>query len=153
LELGGKSPFIVFEDADLDSAVEGIVDAIWFNQGQVCCAGSRLLIQESVSEKFYKKLRVRMDSLRIGDPMDKTVDMGSIVDKVQLKTIDDMVKLGVSEGCKMYQPKTGLPENGWFYPPTLFTDVPTSAVIAQEEIFGPVLVAMTFRSHSEAVAL
>ena len=153
LELGGKSPFIVFEDADLDSAVEGIVDAIWFNQGQVCCAGSRLLIQESVSEKFYKKLRARMETLRIGDPMDKTVDMGSIVDKVQLKTIDDMVKIGVEEGCTMYQSKNAVPKNGWFYPPTLFTDVPTSAVIAQEEIFGPVLVAMTFRSHSEAIAL
>lgn len=153
LELGGKSPFIVFEDADLDSAVEGIVDAIWFNQGQVCCAGSRLLIQESVAEKFYKKLRARMETLRIGNPMDKAVDMGSIVDKVQLKTIDDMVKLGLNEGCKMYQPKNGVPKNGWFYPPTLFTDVPTSAVIAQEEIFGPVLVAMSFRSHSEAVAL
>lgn len=153
LELGGKSPFIVFEDADIDSAVEGIVDAIWFNQGQVCCAGSRLLVQESISKKFYKKLRARMETLRIGDPMDKTVDMGSIVDKVQLKTIDDMVKLGVSEGCKMYQPKNGIPKNGWFYPPTLFVDVPTSATIAQEEIFGPVLVAMTFRSHSEAIAL
>ena len=153
LELGGKSPFIVFEDADLDSAVEGIVDAIWFNQGQVCCAGSRLLVQESISKKFYKKLRARMETLRIGDPMDKTVDMGSIVDKVQLKTIDDMVKLGVAEGCKMYQPKNTLPKNGWFYPPTLFVDVPTSATIAQEEIFGPVLVAMTFRSHSEAIAL
>ena len=153
LELGGKSPFIVFEDADIDSAIEGIVDAIWFNQGQVCCAGSRLLVQESISKKFYKKLRARMETLRIGDPMDKTVDMGSIVDKVQLKTIDDMVKLGVSEGCKMYQPKNGIPKNGWFYPPTLFVDVPTSATIAQEEIFGPVLVAMTFRSHSEAIAL
>ncbi len=153
LELGGKSPFIVFEDADLDSAVEGIVDAIWFNQGQVCCAGSRLLVQESVAEKFYKKLRVRMDTLRIGDPMDKTVDVGSIVDKVQLKTITDMVNVGISEGCNIYQPKHAVPENGWFYPPTLFTDVPTSAVIAQEEIFGPVLVAMTFRSHGEALAL
>ncbi len=153
LELGGKSPFIVFEDADLDSAVEGIVDAIWFNQGQVCCAGSRLLIQESVSEVFYKKLRARMETLRIGDPMDKVVDMGAIVDPVQLKTIQDMVQIGIDEGCTIYQPKIGLPENGWFYPPTLFTDVPTSAVIAQEEIFGPVLVAMTFRSHSEAVAL
>lgn len=153
LELGGKSPFIVFEDADLDSAVEGIVDAIWFNQGQVCCAGSRLLIQESVAEKFYKKLRARMDNLRIGDPMDKAVDMGSIVDPIQLKAIKDMVQIGIDEGCTIYQPQNGIPKNGWFYPPTLFTDVPTSAVIAQEEIFGPVLVAMTFRSHSEAVAL
>ena len=153
LELGGKSPFIVFEDADLDSAVEGIVDAIWFNQGQVCCAGSRLLIQESVSEVFYKKLRARMENLRLGDPMDKTVDMGSIVDPIQLKTIGDMVKIGIDEGCTMYQSKNAVPKNGWFYPPTLFTDVPTSAVIAQEEIFGPVLIAMTFRSHSEAIAL
>ena len=153
LELGGKSPFIVFEDADLDSAVEGIVDAIWFNQGQVCCAGSRLLVQESVAEKFYQKLRVRMETLRIGDPMDKTVDMGAIVSKEQFKTIDDMVKLGVKEGCTIYQSKNAVPKEGWFYPPTLFTDVSTSSVIAQEEIFGPVLVAMTFRSHNEAVAL
>ena len=153
LELGGKSPFIVFEDADLDSAVEGIVDAIWFNQGQVCCAASRLLVQESVAEVFYKKLRARMETLRIGDPMDKTVDMGSIVDPIQFKTIQDMVQIGVDEGCTMYQSKNAVPKNGWFYPPTLFTDVPTSAVIAQEEIFGPVLVAMTFRSHAEAIAL
>ncbi|MBU8882812.1 aldehyde dehydrogenase family protein [Kaistella sp. DKR-2] len=153
LELGGKSPFIVFEDADLDSAVEGIVDAIWFNQGQVCCAGSRLLVQESISEKFYGKLRARMETLRIGDPMDKTVDMGAIVSKQQFKTIDDMVKLGVKEGCSVYQSKNAVPKEGWFYPPTLFTDVSTSSVIAQEEIFGPVLVAMSFRSHNEAVAL
>lgn len=153
LELGGKSPFIVFEDADLDSAVEGIVDAIWFNQGQVCCAGSRLLVQESISEKFYGKLRARMETLRIGDPMDKTVDMGAIVSKEQFKTIDDMVKLGVKEGCSVYQSKNAVPKEGWFYPPTLFTDVSTSSVIAQEEIFGPVLVAMSFRSHNEAVAL
>ncbi|MBU4538521.1 MAG: aldehyde dehydrogenase family protein [Weeksellaceae bacterium] len=153
LELGGKSPFIVFEDADLDSAVEGIVDAIWFNQGQVCCAGSRLLVQESISEKFYQKLRARMETLRIGDPMDKTVDMGAIVSKAQFKTIDDMVKLGVKEGCTVYQSKNAVPKEGWFYPPTLFTDVSTSSVIAQEEIFGPVLVAMSFRSHNEAVAL
>ncbi|ACU08279.1 aldehyde dehydrogenase [Flavobacteriaceae bacterium 3519-10] len=153
LELGGKSPFIVFEDADLDSAVEGIVDAIWFNQGQVCCAGSRLLIQESVSEKFYQKLRARMDTLRIGDPLDKTVDMGAIVSKEQFKTIDDMVKLGVKEGCTLYQSKNAVPKQGYFYPPTLFTDVATSSVIAQVEIFGPVLVAMTFRSHTEALPL
>lgn len=153
LELGGKSPFIVFEDADLDSAVEGIVDAIWFNQGQVCCAGSRLLVQESVSDKFYKKLKSRMKTLRLGDPMDKTVDMGAIVSKEQFKTIDEMVKLGVKEGCTMYQTKNAVPQEGWFYPPTLFTDVSTSSTIAQEEIFGPVLVAMTFRSHNEAVAL
>lgn len=153
LELGGKSPFIVFEDADLDSAIEGIVDAIWFNQGQVCCAGSRLLVQESISEIFYQKLRARMETLRIGDPLDKTVDMGAIVSKEQFKTIDDMVKLGVKEGCTLYQSKNAVPKEGWFYPPTLFTDVATSSVIAQEEIFGPVLVAMTFRTHTEVVAL
>lgn len=153
LELGGKSPFIVFEDADLDSAVEGIVDAIWFNQGQVCCAGSRLLVQESIAEKFYKKLKARMETLRLGDPLDKTVDMGAIVSKEQFKTIDNLVKQGVKEGCTIYQTKNLVPKEGWFYPPTLFTDVSTSSTIAQEEIFGPVLVAMTFRSHSEAVAL
>src|SRR5690606_9666552 len=113
----------------------------------------RLLVQESVSEKFYKKLRARMETLRIGDPLDKAVDMGAIVDPIQLKTIKDLVNIGIEEGCTIYQPKNALPENGWFYPPTLFTDVPTSAVIAQEEIFGPVLVAMTFRSHTEALAL
>lgn len=153
LELGGKSPFIVFEDADVDSAIEGIVDAIWFNQGQVCCAGSRLLVQESIAEKFYKKLKERMSTLRVGNPMDKAIDMGAIVDETQFKTIDKLVKLGISEGCEIYQAKNAVPKNGFFYPPTLFTDVSTSATIAQEEIFGPVLVAMTFRSHNEAVAL
>lgn len=153
LELGGKSPFIVFEDADLDSAVEGVVDAIWFNQGQVCCAGSRLLVQESVAQKFYKKLKKRMDKLRVGNPLDKAVDMGSVVSKTQWNTIDKMVKLGVSEGCEIHQSKIKVPKDGWFYQPTLFTDVSTSSTIAQEEIFGPVLVAMTFRSHNEAVSL
>ena len=152
LELGGKSPFIVFEDADIDSAIEGIVDAIWFNQGQVCCAGSRLLVQESISKNFYKKLKKRMSKLRVGNPLDKAVDMGAIVDKVQVKAIDALVKLGVKEGCEIYQPNS-VPKDGYFYPPTLFTDVSTSSTIAQEEIFGPVLVAMTFRSHSEAIAL
>ncbi len=153
LELGGKSPFIVFEDADLDSAVEGVVDAIWFNQGQVCCAGSRLLVQESVAEKFYKKLKNRMDKLRVGNPLDKAIDMGAVVSKTQFNTIDKMVKLGIEEGCEIYQAKNKISKNGYFYPPTLFTDVSTSSVIAQEEIFGPVLVAMTFRSHNEAVSL
>lgn len=153
LELGGKSPFIVFEDADLDSAIEGVVDAIWFNQGQVCCAGSRLLVQESVAEKFYEKLKLRMSKLRVGNPLDKVVDMGAIIDKSQWKTIDELVKTGIKEGCKIYQEKNAVPKNGNFYPPTLFIDVPTSSSIAQEEIFGPVLVTMTFRSHNEAVAL
>ncbi|MEZ5007040.1 MAG: aldehyde dehydrogenase family protein [Chitinophagales bacterium] len=153
LELGGKSPFIVFEDADLDGVVEGIVDAIWFNQGQVCCAGSRLLVQESVSKKLYKKLKARMKKLRIGNSLDKSIDIGAIVDKVQLKTITDLVKKGVAEGGDLFQPNGNCPTDGYYYPPTLFTDVAPSATIAQEEIFGPVLVAMTFRTHSEAVAL
>jgi aldehyde dehydrogenase (NAD+) len=153
LELGGKSPFIVFEDADLDAAVEGVVDAIWFNQGEVCCAGSRLLVQESVAEKFYAKLKTRMAKLRLGNPMDKSIDMGAIVSKNQIESIKNLVKIGVQEGCELYQCENNFPENGYFYPPTLFTNVSTTSTIAQEEIFGPVLVAMTFRSHNEAVAL
>jgi aldehyde dehydrogenase (NAD+) len=153
LELGGKSPFIVFEDADVDSVIEGVVDAIWFNQGQVCCAGSRLLVQESIAKKFYKKLKARMSKLRIGDSLDKSIDMGAIVDKVQLKTITDLVEKGVKEGSELFQPDMVCPTNGYFYPPTLFTDVSPSASIAQEEIFGPVLVAMSFRTHAEAIAL
>jgi len=153
LELGGKSPFIVFEDADLDSVVEGIVDAIWFNQGQVCCAGSRLLVQESIAEKLYKKIRARMETLRIGNALDKSIDIGAIVDKGQLKVITDLVQLGVDEGSTLCQPSWSCPKDGYFYPPTMFTDVSPSATIAQEEIFGPVLVAMSFRSHKEAVKL
>jgi aldehyde dehydrogenase (NAD+) len=153
LELGGKSPFMVFEDADLDSVVEGIVDAIWFNQGQVCCAGSRLLVQESIADKLYKKIRTRMERLRIGNPLDKSIDMGAIIDKGQLKVIADMVQLGVDEGSTLCQPSWVSPKEGYFYPPTMFTDVSPSATIAQEEIFGPVLVAMSFRTHKEAVKL
>ncbi|MEH6536229.1 MAG: aldehyde dehydrogenase family protein [Psychroserpens sp.] len=153
LELGGKSPFIVFEDADLDSVVEGIVDAIWFNQGQVCCAGSRLLVQESIAEKLYKKIRARMETLRIGNPLDKSIDIGAIVDKAQLNTITKMVKLGVDEGNTINQPSWSCPKDGYYFPPTMFTGVSPSATIAQEEIFGPVLVAMTFRSHKEAIKL
>lgn len=153
LELGGKSPFIVFEDADLDSVTEGVVDAIWFNQGQVCCAGSRLLVQESVAEKLYAKIKARMEQLIVGDPLDKCIDMGAIVDKVQLKTIDELVKKGIQEGNEFWQPARACPKEGFFYPPTLFTNVSPAATIAQEEIFGPVLVAMSFRSHKEAVAL
>lgn len=153
LELGGKSPFIVFDDADLDSVVEGVVDAIWFNQGQVCCAGSRLLVQEGIAEKLYKKIRARMDTLRIGDPLDKAVDIGAIVDQVQLERIGTLVTQGVSEGATIYQPKCEMPDTGWFYPPTLLTGVEPSATVAQEEIFGPVLVSMTFRTPTEAVAL
>ena len=153
LELGGKSPFIVFEDADLDSVVEGVVDAIWFNQGQVCCAGSRLLVEESISETLYAKLKTRMEQLIVGNPLDKCIDIGAIVDKVQVKTIDELVKQGVAEGCSMWQPSRAYPADGYFYPPTLFTNVSPAATIAQEEIFGPVLIAMSFRTHKEAVAL
>ena len=153
LELGGKSPFMVFDDADLDSAVEGVVDAIWFNQGQVCCAGSRLLVQEGVAEKMYKKLRARMEKLRVGDPLDKAVDIGAIVAPVQLKQIQALVKQGADEGATMWQPSWSCPKEGCFYPPTLFTNVSPASTIAQVEIFGPVLAAMTFRTPEEAVKL
>ncbi|HMG18695.1 MAG TPA: aldehyde dehydrogenase family protein [Gemmatimonadales bacterium] len=153
LELGGKSPFIVFEDADLDSVVEGVVDAIWFNQGQVCCAGSRLLVQEGVADRLTQKLRARMEKLRVGSPLDKAVDMGAIVAPVQLERIRGLVEKGVEEGAKMWQPSWACPTEGYFYPPTLFTDVSPAATIAQVEIFGPVLVAMTFRTPKEAVEL
>jgi aldehyde dehydrogenase (NAD+) len=153
LELGGKSPFIVFDDADLDSVVEGVVDAIWFNQGQVCCAGSRLLVQEGVAERLIAKLRARMERLRVGSPLDKAVDMGAIVAPVQLERIRGLVDQGVAEGARMWQPSWACPTEGYFYPPTLFTDVSPAATIAQVEIFGPVLVSMTFRTPREAVAL
>lgn len=153
LELGGKSPFIVFEDADVDSAIEGIVNAIWFNQGQVCCAGSRLLVQESIEKKFISKLKARMDSLRVGHPLDKAIDIGAVVDKNQWKTIDDYVKLGVQEGGEKWQPNCEIPNEGYFYPPTLFTNVSPANKIVQEEIFGPVLVSLTFRTPQEAVSL
>lgn len=153
LELGGKSPFIVFEDADIDSAIEGLVDAIWFNQGQVCCAGSRLLVQESIADQFLTKLRARMAKIRVGNPMDKAIDMGAIVDESQRKTIADLCQLGCDEGGEMWQPENELPSSGCFFPPTLFTNVAPSSTIVQEEIFGPVLVALTFRSPSEAIAL
>jgi len=153
LELGGKSPFIVYDDADLDSVVEGVVDAIWFNQGQVCCAGSRLLVQEGVSDRLIEKLRARMEKLRIGAPLDKAVDMGAIVAPVQLERIRALVEQGKEEGATMWQPSWACPTDGYFYPPTLFTDVTPSSMIAQVEIFGPVLVAMTFRTPEESVQL
>ncbi|MDQ7246581.1 aldehyde dehydrogenase family protein [Dongia sedimenti] len=153
LELGGKSPFIVFDDADLDSAVEGVVDAIWFNQGQVCCAGSRLLVQEGVAERFYDKLKRRMETLRVGDPLDKSIDIGAIVAKVQLERITKLVEQGRREGAACFQPSAPMPGKGWFFPPTLFTDVAPASTIAQVEIFGPVLAAMTFRTPDEAAAL
>jgi aldehyde dehydrogenase (NAD+) len=153
LELGGKSPFVVFDDADLDSVVEGVVDAIWFNQGQVCCAGSRLLVQEDIAEPLYAKLRARMERLRLGNPLDKTVDMGAIVSPAQLQDIQHLVARGVEEGADLWQPSWACPTDGYFFPPTLFTNVSPAATIAQVEIFGPVLVAMTFRTPAEAVAL
>ncbi|HET6682027.1 MAG TPA: aldehyde dehydrogenase family protein [Gemmatimonadaceae bacterium] len=153
LELGGKSPFLVFEDAELDSVVEGVVDAIWFNQGQVCCAGSRLLVQEGIADALEAKLRERMERLRVGAPLDKAIDMGAIVAPVQLERIRELVERGVREGATMWQPTWAVPRDGCFYPPTLFTNVAPSATIAQVEIFGPVLVSMTFRTPAEAVAL
>ena len=153
LELGGKSPFLVFDDADLDSVVEGVVDAIWFNQGQVCCAGSRLLAHEGIAERLVTKLRARMEKLRVGPPLDKAIDMGAIVAPVQLERIRGLVSKGVEEGATMWQPSWACPTEGYFYPPTLFTDVSPAATIAQVEIFGPVLVAMSFRTPKEAVEL
>ncbi|MFX1675996.1 aldehyde dehydrogenase family protein [Paraburkholderia sp. A2WS-5] len=154
LELGGKSPFIVFDDADLDGAVEGVVDAIWFNQGQVCCAGSRLLVQEGVEARFLAKLKRRMATLRVGPSLDKGIDIGAIVDPVQLERIETLVEAGRREGCGIWQPhEVELPAVGCFYPPTLVTGVGPASTLAQEEIFGPVLAAMSFRTPEEAVAL
>ncbi|MGZ8398627.1 MAG: aldehyde dehydrogenase family protein, partial [Gemmatimonadales bacterium] len=153
LELGGKSPFIVFSDADLDSVVEGVVDAIWFNQGQVCCAGSRILVQEGVADRLVAKLKQRMETLRVGDPLDKAVDMGAIIAPVQLEKIQELVRRGEEEGATLWQPSWSCPQEGWYYPPTLFTEVSPAATIAQVEIFGPVVVLMSFRTPVEAVEL
>ncbi|MEL6550363.1 MAG: aldehyde dehydrogenase family protein [Pseudomonadota bacterium] len=151
LELGGKSPYIVFDDADIDSAIEGLVDAIWFNQGQVCCAGSRLLVQEGIAEPFYAKLRARMGTLRMGDPLDKSIDIGAVVDPVQLQTIKSLVDANV-EGETFHAPGP-LPAEGCYYPPTLITGLSTASPLMQEEIFGPVLVGTTFRTPAEAVQI
>ncbi|MEP0325242.1 aldehyde dehydrogenase family protein, partial [Bauldia litoralis] len=153
LELGGKSPFIVFDDADLDSAVEGVVDAIWFNQGQVCCAGSRLLIQETVHDAFVAKLKERLTTLRVGPPLDKAIDVGAIVDQVQLDRITSLVEQGRSEGAEVFQTALEPSKGGYFFPPTLMTNVHPASTCARVEIFGPVLVAMSFRTPDEAVAL
>ncbi|MBK9126068.1 MAG: aldehyde dehydrogenase family protein [Chloroflexi bacterium] len=153
LELGGKSPYVVFDDSDQDAAVEGLVDAIWFNQGQVCCAGSRLLVQESIADRFLDKVRRRMNMLRVGDSLDKAVDMGPVVAPVQYETIDRLVKKGLAEGALLYQAETPIPTNGCYYPPSLLTNVQPASTVVQEEIFGPVLVAMTFRTPSEAIEL
>ncbi|SFA86212.1 aldehyde dehydrogenase (NAD+) [Poseidonocella pacifica] len=151
LELGGKSPYIVFDDADLDSAVEGLVDAIWFNGGQVCCAGSRLLVQESVAERFHEKLKARMAKLRVGDPMDKCVDVGAIVHPVQLESITRMVE--ANRAGEVYRAETAMPATGSFYPPTLITGLDPADTLMQEEIFGPVLCGTTFRTPAEAVQI
>ena len=149
LELGGKGPYVVFDDADLDSAVEGLVDAIWFNQGQVCCAGSRLLVQEGVAERFHEKLKARMDKLRMGNPLDKSIDVGAVVDPVQLDTIRGLIDGSAGD---VYHAACDVPE-GCFYPPTLITGLSPSDRLMQDEIFGPVLVSTTFRTPDEAVQL
>jgi aldehyde dehydrogenase (NAD+) len=150
LELGGKSPYIVFDDADIDSAIEGLVDAVWFNQGQVCCAGSRLLIHEAIADDFHNRLKTRMDKLRIGDPLDKSIDVGAIVDPIQLRQIRELVE-GSTAG-QTYHAQTPVPE-GCFYPPTLITGLHPADRLMQEEIFGPVLVSTTFRTPAEAVEI
>jgi aldehyde dehydrogenase (NAD+) len=148
LELGGNSPYIVFEDADIDSAIEGLVDAIWFNQGQVCCAGSRLLVQEGIADSFYVKLKARMEKLRIGDPLDKCIDIGAIVDPIQLAEITKLV----ADNTEGEPFQTAAPA-GCFYPPTLITGLSSASHLMQTEIFGPVLVATTFRTPSEAIEI
>jgi aldehyde dehydrogenase (NAD+) len=151
LELGGKSPYIVFDDADIDSAIEGLVDAIWFNQGQVCCAGSRLLVQEGIADDVHARLKARMAKLRVGDPMDKCIDMGALVDPVQHQAISAMVAAN-TEG-QLYRAPVDLPPQGCFYPPTLITGLSPAAPLMQDEIFGPVLVSTTFRTPAEAVEI
>jgi aldehyde dehydrogenase (NAD+) len=151
LELGGKAANIVFEDAPLDQAVEGVVNGIFFNQGHVCCAGSRLLVQEPVFEALLDKLKARLQTLRVGDPLDKNTDIGAINSRAQLRKIEELVEAGVEEGAEMYQPACDLPARGFWFRPTLFTGVSQSHRIAQEEIFGPVLSILTFRTPEEAV--
>jgi aldehyde dehydrogenase (NAD+) len=151
LELGGKAANVIFDDAALDQAVEGIVNGIYFNQGHVCCAGSRLLVQESVYEDVIDKLKRRLTTLRVGDPLDKNTDVGAINSRAQLDKIEELVESGKGEGAEIYQPPCRLPEKGYWFVPTVFTDVAQSYRIAQEEIFGPVLSVLTFRTPDEAV--
>ncbi len=151
LELGGKAANVIFDDAPLDQAVEGIINGIYFNQGHVCCAGSRLFVQESVYEEVLVKLKRRMGTLRVGDPLDKNTDVGAINSREQLERIKELVASGEEEGAEIYQPPCRLPEKGWWFPPTVFTNVAQSYRIAQEEIFGPVLSVLTFRTPDEAV--
>jgi aldehyde dehydrogenase (NAD+) len=151
LELGGKAANIIFDDAPLDQAVEGIINGIYFNQGHVCCAGSRLLVQESIYEQVIAKLKRRMGTLRVGDPLDKNTDVGAINSREQLEKIKELVAAGEEEGAEIFQPPCRLPEKGWWFAPTVFTNVAQSYRIAQEEIFGPVLSVLTFRTPDEAV--
>ena len=151
LELGGKAANIVFDDCALDQAIEGIVNGIWFNQGHVCCAGSRLLVQESIYEPLVAKLKRRMATLRVGDPLDKNTDIGAINSRQQLERITELVRAGEEEGAEIFQPECRLPERGFWFVPTVFTNVAQSYRIAQEEIFGPVLSVLTFRTPAEAV--
>jgi acyl-CoA reductase-like NAD-dependent aldehyde dehydrogenase len=151
LELGGKAANVVFEDAPIDQAVEGVVNGIYFNQGHVCCAGSRLLVQEPAFEELLDKLKTRLGTLRVGDPLDKNTDVGAINSRAQLEKIRELVASGVDEGALMYQPPCELPERGFWFAPTLFTGVSQSHRIAREEIFGPVLSILTFRTPEEAV--
>jgi len=151
LELGGKAANIVFDDCALDQAVEGIVNGIYFNQGHVCCAGSRLFAQESIAEPLIEKLKRRLETLRVGDPLDKNTDVGAINSRMQLEKIEELVQAGKDEGAEIYQPPCVLPEKGYWFAPTVFTNVAQSYRIAQEEIFGPVLSVLTFRTPDEAV--
>jgi aldehyde dehydrogenase (NAD+) len=151
LELGGKAANIVFDDAPLDQAVEGIVNGIFFNQGHVCCAGSRLLVQESIEKRILARLKRRLATLRVGDPLDKNTDIGAINSKEQLAKIRELVQSGIAEGAEIHQPACKLPRNGFYFPPTLFSGVSQSHRIAREEIFGPVLSILTFRTPDEAI--
>ena len=153
LELGGKSPFVVFESADLDAAVEGVVDGVWLNQGEVCCAGSRLLVQEGVEQEMLDRLRARMETIRLGHPLDKSIDMGAIVDSRQIDRIQGYLEMGKADGATVWQPSRPLPDEGHFVPPTLCTGAPASSPLVTDEIFGPVLVSLTFRTPAEAIAL
>jgi aldehyde dehydrogenase (NAD+) len=151
LELGGKAANIVFEDAPIDQAVEGVINGIFFNQGHVCCAGSRLLVQEGIAESFTKHLQRRMATLRVGDPLDKNTDVGAINSPDQLKKIQELVQSGIKDGTEIYQHACTLPKKGFYFPPTLFTGVSMSQRIASEEIFGPVLSILSFRTPEEAI--
>jgi aldehyde dehydrogenase (NAD+) len=151
LELGGKAANIIFEDAPIDQAVEGIISGIYFNQGHVCCAGSRLFVQEGVFPPVIRKLRDRIQTLRVGNPLDKNTDIGAINSRMQLEKICELVDSGVQQGAKLIQPRLRLPSKGFWYPPSFFTGVTASHRIAQEEIFGPVLSVMTFRTPEEAI--